>query len=68
MMDINTFWFYVIYIVHSCPLWRTPKSLISPKLGLSYSSREIVGGGLGARSQLSALKGVEGHAQAPGWD
>jgi hypothetical protein len=23
---------------------------------------------LGARSQLSALKGVEGHAETPGWD
>jgi hypothetical protein len=41
---------------HSC-LWCTPKSQISPKLGLSHSNCGI--SELGARSQLPALKGVK---------
>jgi hypothetical protein len=36
-------------------------------LGLNKSNNEIVWNS-GAQSQLSALKGVEGHVEAPGWD
>jgi hypothetical protein len=38
--------------------WRAPKSQVNPKLGRSHSNCGIFG--LGARSQLPALKGVRG--------
>jgi len=39
-------------------VWRAPKSQVSPKLELSHSNYGI--SGLGAHSQLPALKGVRG--------
>jgi hypothetical protein len=47
--------------------WRTPKLLIRLKMGLRMLNNRIVWE-LGARSQLSALEGVEGRAEAPGLD
>jgi hypothetical protein len=47
--------------------WRAPKFLARPEVGLSYSNSRIVRNSK-ARSQLSALKRVEGRAKAPGWD
>jgi hypothetical protein len=46
-------------------LWRTP-SQVRPKMGLGFLQRNC--GDWRARSQLSALKGVERRAEAPGWD
>jgi hypothetical protein len=43
--------------------WRTPKLLIKLKSAKQRNYLE-----LGVRSQLSALEGVEGHAEAPGLD
>jgi len=48
-------------------IWCAPKFPIRPKVGLGYS-RQRNCEKLGARSQLSTLKGVEGCAKAPGWD
>jgi hypothetical protein len=42
---------------------RTPKLLVRLKNAKQRNCLE-----LGARSQLSALEGVEGHAKAPGLD
>jgi hypothetical protein len=51
-------------------LKTTSDTLPSPKLGpkwaLVFKTAELWG--LEARSQLSALKGVEGRVEAPGWD
>jgi hypothetical protein len=48
-------------------LWRTPKLLVRLKIGLRMPNIGIVWE-LGARSQLSALEGVEGRAEALGLD
>jgi hypothetical protein len=49
------------------PTWCTPKLLIRLKMGLEGQIAELFGE-LEARSQLSALEGVEGRAEAPGLD
>jgi hypothetical protein len=45
--------------------WRTPKLLVRLKTSLNKQRNCLE---LGARSQLSALEGVEGRAEAPGLD
>jgi hypothetical protein len=45
--------------------WRTPKLLVRLKMGLECQIAELFGE-LGARSQLSALEGVEGRAEVSG--
>jgi hypothetical protein len=53
--------------IHSHMIWRTPKLLVRLKMGLRMSNIGIVWE-LGACSQLSALEGVEGRAEASGLD
>jgi hypothetical protein len=43
-----------------------PSSLLDPSWVQVVKQRNCLE--LGARSQLSALKGIEGCAEAPGWD
>jgi hypothetical protein len=47
--------------------WRTPKLFVKVKMGLRMPNSRIVWE-LEARSQLEALEGVEGCAEAPGLD
>jgi hypothetical protein len=44
-------------------IWRTPKLLVRLKMGLRMPNNEIVWE-FETRSQLSALEGVEGRAEA----
>jgi hypothetical protein len=48
-------------------VWHAPKLLVRLEMGLRMPNNEIVWK-LGARSQLSALEGVEGRAEASGLD
>jgi len=48
------------------PTWRVPKSQVRPKVGLGLKQWNCAD--LRAHSQLSALKGIEGCAEASGWN
>jgi hypothetical protein len=64
---LSTCTYRPLFLVVHVDIWRTPKSLVSPKLGLSHSSCEKVGT-RGTLPTSSTRGGEKGMLKTPGLD